>query len=202
MKIISAFDCNLQSLANELRNGATIVYPSETSYGLGCDVANASAVQKIFEIKKRTKEKSVIMIGDSVEKLEKYAEVTPFARRIAEKYWPGPLTVVLPAKNNCDLPLGVVNKDGTIAFRVTSQKLAADLSRELGRPLVSTSANIAGGDNTYDLSSVLAAFGEAAIKPDIVIDAGTLKEEKPSTVVKIMGTSWQVVRQGAVKFQI
>ena len=133
---------NIDEIVRALENGKTIVYPTETCYGLGCDAANQKAVERIFEIKQRQKEKSLLVVAPNIAMMTDFVVWNKALQELADKYWPGPLTVVVKTRQDSGLAKGVVANDGTIAFRITSHPLAAELSEKLGRPLVSTSANL------------------------------------------------------------
>ena len=114
---------------------------------------------------------------------------------LAEKYWPGPLTIVAPVHPDAIFPEGIV-RDGTVAFRVTSHPFAVALSLAIDAPLVSTSANIAGEKSPYQITDVVTAFACQEAQPDIVVDAGDLPERAPSTIVKVENGYKEVLRQG------
>ncbi|MBI2436449.1 MAG: threonylcarbamoyl-AMP synthase [Candidatus Magasanikbacteria bacterium] len=200
MEIISYDSLNIPYIVDSLKQGKTIVYPTETCYGLGCDATNREAVEKIFEIKHRQKDKSVLVVASDPSIMMEYIEWTPVLEKIAERYWPGPLTVVVCAKNGYDLPVGVkAADDGTIAFRITDHPLASQLSKELGKPIVSTSANLASYKSPYDSALVRAMFDTSIPQPDIIIDAGKLVEHAPSTVIRLgRDGEFHVLRQGEV----
>lgn len=199
MQIIKQQDLQIPEIIEALKTGATIVYPTETCYGLGCDATNQKAVDKIFAIKKRDTKKPLLVVAHDAALMMQYIKWNSTLDDIANKYWPGPLTVVAPAVANCALADGVKALDNTIAFRITEHPLAATLSRELERPIVSTSANIAALDNPYDIESVSAMFDSAEFQPDIIIDAGELPYLTPSTIIKISrGNEIHVIRQGSV----
>lgn len=199
MQILPWYQKNLVEIARKLVSGATIIYPTETCYGLGCDATNAEAVKKLYDIKGRPEGKPFIVIVDVLERMAPYIEITSTLRDIEKKYWPGALTVVVDAKTDSGLPSGVIGTDGTIAFRVTSHPLARELASVLARPLVSTSANLAGEPNVYSAEVARQIFLSRDIQPDILIDAGDLPETQPSTVVRVQGERLTVLRQGAVK---
>lgn len=125
-----------------LRNGGVILYPTETIWGIGCDATNEEAVQRIFAIKRRADGKAMISLVDSLESLEKWVSVIPKAARELIAKADGPVSIIY------DHPRGIADslkaEDGSAAFRITSCPFAADLAKELGSPLVSTSANISG----------------------------------------------------------
>ncbi|EKE06599.1 MAG: Sua5/YciO/YrdC/YwlC family protein [uncultured bacterium] len=198
MKIIKQENLDISEIVEALKNGATIVYPTETCYGLGCDASNKEAVDKIFAIKKRQAHKSVLVVVPEVSMIIPFISWTPTLQNIADKYWPGALTVVVKVKDKNIFPAGVVNEDGTMAFRVTEHPLAAEISQKLNSPLVSTSANIVSMNSPYDIESVLQMFESEEIKPDIIIDAGTLPTRSPSTVIKVVDERIEILRQGEV----
>lgn len=196
MNILKIDDLDTLHIVEELKEGKTIVYPTETVYGLGCDATNKQAVDKIFEIKKRQENKSVLVLVPSVAMVMNYVQWNEKLEEISGKYWPGPLTVVMQAKPDCGLARGVVAEDGTVAFRVTGHPLSSEISEALNRPLVSTSANITSQKSPSDIKDVLETFENADHKPDIVIDADELPHLSPSTVIKISNGGFEVLRQG------
>ena len=198
MEIIKKENLDITSLVGELKRGATVVYPTETCYGLGCDANNREALDKIFQIKNRQKNKSVLVVVADLAMILPYIEWDSTLQKLADKYWPGPMTLVVKSKQDCILPPGVVNEDGTIAFRVTKHYLAAEIAKQLNSPLVSTSANISEMESPYDIESVLTMFENSEVKPDFVIDAGTLPHQSPSTIVRFSDGRLEVLRQGGV----
>jgi L-threonylcarbamoyladenylate synthase len=199
MEIINQDTLSIPQIVEALQQGKTIVYPTETCYGLGCDATNADAVSRIFEIKHRQQDKSVLVVASDPSIMMDYIDWTPALEKIAERYWPGPLTVVVRAKNGHELASGVKSEDGTIAFRITDHPLASLLSKELGKPIVSTSANLASHESPYDISAVRAMFDTSSPQPDIIIDAGKLADHAPSTVIRLQKDGkFHVLRQGEV----
>ena len=198
MKVISQSDCAIGDVVQSLRDGQTLVYPTETCYGLGCDATNTAAVERVFAIKKRQKNKPVLVLMARVAMAIEYIAWNPTIERLAHRYWPGALTIVAPPKDLADFAPGVLGPRGMVAFRVTSHPLAQELCAGLNRPLVSTSANIASLESPYDIKDVLAMFSHAEHQPDMVIDAGSLPHESPSTIVRVVGETIEVLRQGEV----
>ncbi|HQF57024.1 MAG TPA: L-threonylcarbamoyladenylate synthase [Candidatus Magasanikbacteria bacterium] len=187
---------NIQEIINFLEEGKTLVYPTETVYGLGCDATNQEAVDKIFTIKKRQQEKSVLMIVADLAMMLKYIEWTPKLQELSDKYWPGPLTIVAPIKFRNNLAQGVIAKDNTVAFRVTDHPLAHELSKQLGKPIVSTSANITQMSNPYEIEDILKIYQNEKEQPDLIIDGGILPHQSPSTIIKLVGEKVIILRQG------
>lgn len=199
MEIIKQSEVNILEIIEALKQGKVIVYPTETCYGLGCDATNPEAVKKLFAIKERPENKSVLVLVSDVEMIKKYVQWSPVLEELARKYWPGPLTLVAKIENkNIDLAPGVVSEDHTMAFRITDHHFAYDLAKGLGHPLVSTSANITAQASPYNIQSVLEMFGKADNQPDIIIDSGSLPINPPSTIIRVADNKVEVLRQGGI----
>ncbi len=176
-----------------LKQGGVVVFPTETAYGLAADATNEKAVARIFEIKGRNEEKSLPLIAASREMVERFAGIPRGLEKLASQYWPGPLTLVLPAIGG--LASGVV-RDGTVAIRVSSHPVARALSEGLDAPIVSTSANLGGQPACYTVEDVRAQLGDT---PDIYLDGGVLEPQLPSTIVGVDDYGYpEVLRQGEV----
>lgn len=195
-------ECNLALLVVEILNGKTIVFPTETSYGLGCDATNQQAVDKIFKIKGRSDDKPLLIVAPSVEEAKKYLVWNEELEQLASKYWPGALTVVGECRIKNDecrmLAKGVVAKDGTVAVRVSAYSFLKSVTEKIGRPLVATSANLAGEPSLYDVLEIVRVFEGRTNKPDIVLNYGVLFENMPTTLISVLGDKVRVLRQGAV----
>jgi L-threonylcarbamoyladenylate synthase len=177
-----------------LKQGKTIVYPTDTAYGLGGDFLNKKTRDKIYKIKKRDAKKELSVVANSLSMLKKYCYVNKTEEKIIKKYWPGPLSVILQVKPKFQKILG-----STLMTRVPANKIARDLSKGLNKPLISTSANISGKTSCYNVKNVLKQFKESNFKPDIVIDEGELEKVPVSTIVKVDDGKIEVLRQGGVK---
>lgn len=198
MNIQPSEQTNNNEILTLLNSNQTLVYPTETCYGLGCDALNQVAVDMIFDIKHRQREKTVLVLMADVAMAKQYVQWSPMLDDIANKYWPGALTVVAPARVDVELPSGVLHDNGTIAFRITAHPFSHELVSAFGRPIVSTSANIASMESPYDIASVVAMFKDQAVQPDLIIDAGDLPHRSPSTIVALEEGRVVVVRQGEV----
>ncbi len=172
-----------------LKNGGSVIFPTETAYGLAVDATNKKAIQKVFKIKQRPIEKSLSWIVASVAMAKKYVKFSPPALKLAKKYWPGPLTIVLPSRRG----------RGTRALRISSNKIAHALSRYLGRPIVSTSANLSGLPACYSATAAARQFKKQKFQPDIILNAGRLPKRAPSNIIKIEGKKIITLRHGAIR---
>ena len=190
MKVVN--QCNLAEALAALRAGQIVIFPTETSYGLGCDASNQEAVDKIFSIKQRRSDKPLLVVVPDIEMAKKYLVWNDLLEDLSKKYWPGPLTVVGEYNQKEALAMGVVAADNTIAVRVTDFPLTKFLSESLGGPLVATSANLADAGDIYDSNKI-------EVKSDILIDGGVLPRNPPTTIVSVVGNNLQILRQGQIQ---
>lgn len=188
MKTVKADQAGIREAVRVLKMGGVIAYPTETTYGLGCDPRNAKAVARIFKIKGRDTKKMVLLVAANVSQVKKVARFSPHAKRLAATFWPGPLTLVLPATEG--------KKD--IAIRVSSDVFVHGLTSRFKFPIVSTSANRSGRTPCRSVRAIRKVFaGHQA--PDLIIDGGTLPKRPPSTIARIKNDGTiEVLREGAI----
>jgi len=177
-----------------LKRGEVIVFPTETLYGLGADALNFAAVEKVFQLKDREPNNPIPVLIDSREMLQMLAaDVPQLAEQLIAVFWPGPLTIVLPARKNIPRPL--VNTRGGVGVRLSSEPIATALVRALGRPLTATSANPSGQAPARTVEEAKNYFaGQIAI----FIDGGELTSRTASSVVEIIGDQLKIIRAGEV----
>ncbi|MFH1291750.1 MAG: L-threonylcarbamoyladenylate synthase [bacterium] len=191
---------SLDKAVELLKQGKVLVFPTETSYGLGCDAVNQSAVHRIFQIKSRQKDKPLLVVVSTIDMAKKYLVWNKQIDKLAKKYWPGALTIVGQASRK--LADGVTAPDNSLAVRVASHPMASFLSAKLGRPLVATSANISGQDNIYNIEEIKQIFSKRSVQPDAILDHGELPYSKPSTIIKFINNKIEVLRQGEVTLSL
>ncbi len=196
MEVIPIEKIDIKKIVAALKKGKTIVYPTETCYGLGADATNEKAVAKLFAIKKRQKEKSMLICMPDVSMVQEYTAWNEQLHTIAQRYWPGPLTVVVDRFEDVVLASGVIAPDNTIALRITAHPLASAVTSGLGKPIVSTSANISAQESPYEIAQIIDTFAHEKYQPDIIIDAGDLPHQNPSTIITVSNQGVQVLRQG------
>lgn len=189
-KIVLANEKNALSAAvDALRNGKVIVYPTETSYGIGCDAANPRAVQMVHKIKKEPKTKQPIILVPDISFAKKIAKLSKADELLAKKFMPGPLTLVVEKrKGKLD---GIFGK--TIAFRISAGKFARALAKKFGGAIVSTSANIHGQKPVFSAKKAMKVFGE---KADLIVDAGSIPKRRPSTIYD--AKNQKILREGKI----
>lgn len=190
---------NVQEMIDVLKSGGVVVYPTETSYGLGCDATNAEAIARIFAMKGRPAQKALAALLPSNDWGEVYGLQWPSAlRALADKHWPGALNIVLPVHGATPLPQKYL-LDRTLAVRHSSHPIASALVDGLNASLISTSANISGEPDQYSAQAIYDRYMQQTLRPDLVFDAGEIPKTAPSTLVKLSDDGAIVVlRQGEV----
>ena len=177
-----------------LAAGEAIVYPTETFYALGVDALSSNALDRLIAIKGREPGKPVALIAaDTAMAFAVAREVPAQARVLAEAFWPGPLTLVLPARDG--IPAALIGADGGVGVRVSSHPIARALADGLRRPLTATSANLAGEPPAVESDAARRALGD---KVKVFVEDGRLAGGAPSTVVAVNRTGMRVLRPGAV----
>ena len=193
MKTAKATRVAVQSAARLVRNGGVIVYPTDTVYAVGCDPFNEDCVKRLFKIKgKRTKPFPILASG--IEDVEKIAQVTGEALKLAKKFWPGPLTMVLRKKPS--LPNIVTARLNSIAVRIPNHDIALELIRQCGGLLIGTSANKTGKKPPRTALEAARQIGEEV---DLILDGGPAPIGASSTIVDLTGDRPKILREGPIK---
>jgi L-threonylcarbamoyladenylate synthase len=184
----------IQLAADILKAGSVIGYPTETVYGLGVNALNDLAVEKIFKLKGRKKDKPILLLAQSIQQAKLLTSDFPMAAAVlAEHFWPGPLTIVFRAKNSLsDLLTG---EKRTIGIRISDNKICQAILKATGFPITSTSANLSGGANPTCANEVWENFGNQL---DLIIDGGRTRSKIPSTVVSVLNKTVEIFRVGAI----
>lgn len=173
-----------------LEAGGLIAYPTDTYYGIGCDLFNKKAIERIYQLKQRPRTKPLSFIAADLSEISRYAHVSNAAFATMKRLTPGPYTFVLEA--TALVPKIVVTKQKTVGIRVPDSAIALALVRALGRPLVSTSASTPEGQVLIDPSDIQDLLGHGL---ELVIDGGYQLDE-PSTVLDLTGAEAVVLRMG------
>lgn len=173
-----------------LEKGGVIAYPTDTVYGLGCDLMSKSAIERLYQIKGMQKNKNLAFICHDLSNITKYAIVDNSAYRMLKHYLPGPYCFILEATR--EVPKMVMTKQKTVGIRVPSHPVIIALTKELGRPIISTTAARPGGDPMIDPAEIRDEFKGL----DLVLDAGVGGDE-PTTVIDISTGTVEIVREGA-----
>ena len=180
----------IKTALDVLERGGLIAYPTDTVYGLGCDLMNKQAIERLYTVKGMQKNKNLAFICHDLSDIAKYAVVDNWAYRIVRRLLPGPYTFILPATR--EVPKMVMTKQKTVGIRVPDHAVITTLVRELGRPVISTTAARNGGEVFIDPAEIKDEFRGL----DLILDAGACGPE-PTTVVDLSGGQVEIVREGA-----
>lgn len=175
-----------------LRAGGLVAFPTDTVYGVGALAFDAPAVEKIYEAKGRSTEKAIpILLGDTADLEKVTAQVSEMALRLATRFWPGPLTLVVPKHPSISDALSPLP---TVGVRVPDHPVARALLRAAG-PMAVTSANLSGQASPSTAEEVLVQLGGRIA---LIIDGGKTPDGVPSTVVNCAGAEPQILREGPI----
>lgn len=184
----------LHRVVGRLEDGSIIAYPTETFYGLGVKFDIEDSLKKLYEIKQRPKEKAMPLIIGNTEILSVVTTpLTPTAILLIERFWPGPLTLVLPAKKN--LSEYITAGSNKVAVRIPGESFALHLARTINFPITATSANLSGMPPAQDAETVIRYFGDNI---DLLIDGGSTPSNLPSTIVEVTEDGIKVLREGMI----
>src|SRR3989344_1520710 len=187
----------IREAVNVLNCDGTIIYPTDTLYGLGANALNDIAVRKIFKIKRRNLSKPLPMIVRNYTWLKELVDTKPHQEEIIKKVWPGKVTVVLFKKNI--VPDALTAKFNSVGVRIPNYVFTDKLLAEFGYPLTSTSANISEQEPTNDINRIIEIFSKSTAKPDLIIDAGILPKSEPSMIVDLTGNKPKILRISPTK---
>jgi len=193
MEIVEASEENIGKAAVIIGLGGVVIYPTDTVYGLGCDPANVDATRRVCEIKGRA-DKPLPLACSDVEAAKRIVEFNPIAEKLAERFWPGPLTMVLPAR--VDYPIWVTHGARTLGVRVPGHPVARKLAKLSGGVIVTTSANKSGEPPPKTALEAAEQIGEEV---DLILDAGPAPLKQPSTVLDLSGEELWIIRPGPIK---
>jgi len=183
---------DLSKAITALRNGQVIVYPTDTLYGLGADIYNPEAVEKVFKIKKRQETSALPVAVADIDEIEKIAFVDENAKRLIKAFLPGKLTIILKKKDIVsEVVTGGLDK---VAIRIPNNKIALELLSKFG-PITATSANIHGKKPPVNIEDISMQFSKSDIA--VYLDDGIL-DDKPSTIVDLTEKPFKIIRKGAI----
>ena len=175
----------IEIAAQIIREGGLVAFPTETVYGVGANLLNKNVIERLYRIKRRPSDKPLtVHIADMATLKDMVGDVSPAAQKLIDRFWPGPLTIILDSK------------DGKkIGFRMPSNKIALSLIKASEVPVVAPSANISGSTPPVNMEEVVEGLGDAL---DMVLDGGTTEVGQESTVVDATTVPCSIVRQGAI----
>lgn len=178
---------HIAQAAERLRAGAVIAFPTDTLYGVGARATDPAAVARLYQVKRRPSGQPMVWLVTDQAQVERFAVVSAAATELMARFWPGPLTLVVPARDPGTTP--------TIAVRAPDHAVALSLLRVLGEPIASSSANLAGQPPPVDADQVIAGLADDL---ELVLDAGPCRIGQPSTILDLTGATPRILRQGAI----
>ena len=180
--------------AGFIKRGDVVAIPTDTFYGLSADPFNLAAIERVFQIKGRPENRALPILVDSVEQAVEMARDIPDAfLTLAQKFWPGALTIVVEATHR--LPLKVTGNSGRVALRWADSRIATALIGAVGGPVTGTSANLSGHPSC---SNAMALAEQLGSRIPLILDSGDTNGTLASTIVRIDGDDWSIVREGAI----
>jgi tRNA threonylcarbamoyl adenosine modification protein (Sua5/YciO/YrdC/YwlC family) len=173
-----------------LKSGGIIIYPTDTVYGMGCDLFNKRGIERIYEIQRRNRKQPLSFICSDLKDISRYARVSDEAYKIMKRLLPGPYTFILEASRV--VPKIILPKRQTTGIRIPDNRICNALVAEMGSPVISTSVKNEGGELLSDPRVIEELFGK---RVDMIIDGGIIAAE-PSSVVSLLPEGIEVIRTG------
>jgi L-threonylcarbamoyladenylate synthase len=184
----------LEEAAATIRAGEIVAVPTDTLYGLAADPFSKAAVERVFAAKKRSAERALPLIAADIAQVEAHlGRLSSDARRLADAFWPGPLTLLVPRSET--MPGELTGGLGQVGVRVPAHVVARELCRACGRPLTATSANTSGSPASAEPGEIARTLGDAVA---LLLDAGPAPGGPPSTIVDVSEGSVRLLRPGSV----
>jgi L-threonylcarbamoyladenylate synthase len=180
--------------ASLIQRGRVVAVPTDTFYALSADPFNLSAIEEVFRVKGRAETKALPILVSSIEQSVTLAREVPDAfLTLANKFWPGALTLVVSATHR--MPLKVTGNSGRIALRWPDSRIITSLIEAVGGPITGTSANLSGFPSCTNGSQIVKQLGD---RLPLILDSGDTGATLASTIVRIDGSEWRIVREGAI----
>ena len=191
MKQVSTDSIGVSTAVESFKNGGVIIFPTDTVYGVGCNPYDENAVKRIYELKNRDNTKPLPILGYSKQVLENIVEFDGIANTIAEKFWPGRLTIILPLKD--DRLKILSNGEDSLAVRVPNNKCILSLLKEC-ELIVGTSANISGKEPFTDPQKLANEIPNC----DVFVNDGKIHSSGASTIIEIVNQQIKILRSGDI----
>lgn len=196
--ILKDIDGSLASASNMLLNNGLSLFPTDTTYALGVNALSEVAIDKVYALKLRPPQKPIHVIVSNLEMAEEFVYINDDAYKLAERFLPGALTIILNHKNN--VPGNLVAGYSSLGIRIPNNPISIALASATGVPLTATSANISGRSEVYSVEDFIAQI--ESFNPmgriDIIVDQGRLPVVKPSTIIDLTGKEVKLIREGPI----
>jgi len=187
----------IEYAADLILRGRVVGVPTDTFYGLSADPFNLAAVERVYKIKGRPETKALPILVGSIEQAVNLARELPDNfLRLAQKFWPGALTLVVEATHR--IPFKVTGNTGRVALRWANAKVTTEIIERVGGPITGTSANLSGSPACTNAEELVRQLGD---RLDYILDSGETGGTLASTIVRLEGDEWMVVRDGAIPME-
>ena len=189
-------ETKIEEIANAIKEGKLIIFPTDTVYGIGTNAYNEEACKKIYEIKGRPSCKPLIILISDISMIEDLVEnISPTEQKIIEKFWPGPLTMKFKKRKGI-LPDIISAGDEYVRIRLIKNGLIYKIIEKAEVPVVAPSENISGHPTGIKINNIIKELGG---KVDYILDCGDYKSDEPSTIVQVEDEKVVVIREGKIK---
>lgn len=176
-----------------LKSGGIVIFPTDTAYGIGCRIDREESIRRLFEVKKRSQNKRMLVLVDSIEMAKIYLDsIRPEVLKLMKKYWPGSLTIIYKCKKE-RVPEILRAGGNSLAVRLPDHEIV-DIIKKVGVPILAPSANISGEKTPFKLEDIPQ---EVATKVDFIL-TGKCKMNKVSTIIDCTTSPFKIIREGAV----
>ena len=190
MDIVSCDQNGINRIVKSYENGEIVAFPTDTVYGIGCDPFRKDSITKIYELKKRDGEKKFPILGISKEELEKIVEFNSDAEKIAQKFWPGQVTLLLPIRKEI---FEEIENNGKLAVRVPGNECILSILKQC-KLIIGTSANISGEKSILDSNELKIKLPGV----DVLVDGGKIINSRESTIIDFIDGKLKIIREGYV----
>ena len=190
MEIVSCDEKGIEKIVNVYENGGIIAFPTDTVYGLGCNPFNSDSTSRIFELKNRDGGKKFPILGISKNELEKIVDFNSNAKKIAENFWPGQVTLLLPIRKEV---ANKIENNGKLAVRVPGNECVLSILKHC-KLIVGTSANISGEKSILDSTELKMKLPNV----DVLVDGGKIVSSGESTIIDFVNGELKMIREGSV----
>lgn len=192
-------DEKIEYIAKALKREGVVVLPTDTSYGMAANATSTEAINNVYKVKNRTKNKPLSIIVKNIDQARKYSVVDERTIKLFNKYFPGKLTIIVKKKDI--LPENLTGGSKLVGLRIPDCKIIEKVMIKIDFPITATSANISGGKEPYSVEEIAKQYKDSKNKPDLVVDSGNLPKNKPSTIVDLSDNKIKLIRSGPINFK-
>lgn len=189
----------IDHIVKHLKKGGVVVLPTDTSYGLAVSALNPRAINRAYKVKKRTRNKPLSVIVRDIDQAKRYGVIDRRTRLLFNKFLPGKLTIIVKRKGK--LPKNLTGGRDLVGLRIPDCRIIEKIMEKVNFPITATSANVAGDIEPYSVGEILKQYKNRKQKPDLIVDVGGLRKNKPSTIIDVSKEKIKLIRKGPIKFK-